>query len=115
MWDAFSVHLHANFPLSTSNSLSLVDPVPLMHILSNGEMAMGLGFISEFHISIERHLNESKKIWIETGSRTAPTPGTSAKIAFQGMAMDYLGALEDLRDKISGRSASVNFEVRLTE
>lgn len=60
-------------------------------------------YISRFSGSIEDHLKESQRIWMETGSRTAPTPGTSAKLAFRGMPKDYLDAIEDLNDKIRGR------------
>ncbi|KAI7776597.1 Nucleoside phosphorylase domain protein [Diaporthe eres] len=62
---------------------------------------MGQVPISEFHASIERHLEESRKTWVETGSRTAPTPGTLAEIAFEGMSTDYLDALQDLCNKVS--------------
>ena len=90
---------------------SSVDPVPLTPSFSNGEMAMSLGFISEFRISIERNLDESKKTWVESGSRTTSTPGTSAKIAFKEMPTDYLDALKDLHNKIYGTSISRIFEV----
>lgn len=70
-------------------------------------------FIYEFYVSIERHLDESQKIWMETGSKTSLTPGTSAKMALEGMSTDYLDALQDFRNKISGRSFSVCCEVRL--
>jgi hypothetical protein len=76
---------------------------------------MELDSILEFHTSIERHLEESKKTWMETGTRTAPTPGCSAKLAFEGMSTDYLEGLQDLHKKISGKSASACFGVRLTE
>lgn len=64
---------------------------------------MGQVLVSEFHASIERHLEESRKTWVETGSRIAPTPGTLAKVAFEGMSTDYLDALQDLCNKISGK------------
>lgn len=63
-------------------------------------------FISDFQISIGRHLDESKKLCIESGSRTASTPGTSAKLAIEEMSIDYLDALENLREKISGTFAT---------
>lgn len=65
---------------------------------------MGKVLVFEFHASIERHLEESRKTWVETGSRIAPTPGTLARLAFEGMSTDYLDALQDLYDKVSGKS-----------
>lgn len=59
--------------------------------------------VSEFSDLIQDHLKQSQRMWIETGSRTAATPGTSAKLAFKGMPNDYLDAIEDLNDKIWGR------------
>lgn len=66
---------------------------------------MGQFLVSEFYASIERHLEESHKTWIETGSKIAPISCTSAKLAFEGTSTDYFGALQDLYDKVSGRSA----------
>lgn len=67
---------------------------------------MGQVLVSEFCISIERHLEESHKTWTDTGSRTAPTPGTSAEIAFKEMPTSYLDGLQDLYNKVFGRSAT---------
>lgn len=76
---------------------------------------MPLDLIAEFHISIEHHLDESKKIWMETGSKTSPTPGRSAKMALEGMSSDYLEGLQDLHNKISCRSVSARWNMGLTE
>lgn len=65
---------------------------------------MGQDLISEFHASIERHLEESRKTWMETESRTAPPPGKLARQAFEGMSLDYLDTLEDLYNKVSSKS-----------
>lgn len=65
---------------------------------------MGQLLVSEFCTSIERHMEESRKTWKENGSRIAPTPGTLAKLAFQGMSTDYLDAVQDLCSKVSGKS-----------
>lgn len=63
--------------------------------------------ISDFLGSIKDHLKESQRIWMETGSRTAPTPGTSAKIAFEGVPKDYLDSIEGLHENIWGGSSCV--------
>lgn len=78
-------------------------------------MPLPLGFIAEFYVSIERHLNESKRIWMKTGSKTSPTPGRSAEMALDAMPSDYLDALQDLHTKISGRSLGVRLKRRPTE
>lgn len=62
----------------------------------------------EVYSSIARHLEESQMTWLQTGSRTAPTPGTSAKRAFEAMSIDYLDALQDLNHKIAGESANTS-------
>lgn len=66
---------------------------------------MGQVLVSEFYASIERHLEESRKTWIETGSKIAPTSCTSAKLAFEGTSKNYFDALQDLYNEVSGRSA----------
>lgn len=78
-------------------------------------MPIPLDFIAEFHVSVERHLDESKDIWMETGSKTSLIPGTSAKLALEAMPSDYFGALQDLHNKISSKFLSVRLRIRLTE
>lgn len=73
-------------------------------------------FISEFQMTIRRHLGESRGRRRETKYRTASTPGTSAKLAFEGVQTNYLDALHDLDKKISGRPACVSAqELGLTD
>lgn len=67
---------------------------------------MDRGSLNEVYNCIARHLQESRRIWIETGSSTAPTPGTSAKISFEAVPIDYVDALQDLKHKIGGESAN---------
>lgn len=71
---------------------------------------MPLDFIAEFYVSIQHHLDESKKIWMETGSKTSITPGKSAKLALETMQSDYLGALQDVHNKLSSKSLSVHLK-----
>lgn len=63
--------------------------------------------ISDFLGSIRRQLRESQIIWMKTGHKAAPNPGTSAKLAIEGMPTDYVDAIRDLYENIQGESASI--------
>lgn len=94
--------------LSTSTPAESAVSVPgiLKHICKHTKMDRDS--LCEVYNSIARHLEESQRICIETGSSTAPTPGTSAKIAFEAVSIDYLDALQDLKHKIGGESANTS-------
>lgn len=58
------------------------------------------------HSCIDSHL-KSYEIWMATGYGIEPTPGKSAKVAFEGTSMSYLDALKDLNSKFSCKSACI--------
>lgn len=62
--------------------------------------------IYDFVQALDRHIQEARQVWRETGYRTAPIASILGRRAFDGSSVDYLDAISDLYSTVTSTFGS---------